>query len=106
MGMRGDAAGFWVMEQQPGPVNWASHNPSPAPGMVRLWSLEAFAHGAGVVSFFRWRQAQHAQEQMHSGLNRPDNRPDAAADRWANRPPGDHDGHRSRAVWWAQCSNG
>jgi beta-galactosidase len=78
MGMRGEAAGFWVMEQQPGPVNWASHNPSPAPGMVRLWSLEAFAHGAGVVSYFRWRQAQHAQEQMHSGLNRPDNRPDAA----------------------------
>jgi beta-galactosidase len=78
MGMRGEAAGFWVMEQQPGPVNWASHNPSPAPGMVRLWSLEAFSYGASVVSFFRWRQAQHAQEQMHSGLNRPDNRPDVA----------------------------
>jgi len=63
---------FWVMEQQPGPVNWARHNPRPAPGMVRLWSWEAFAHGATVVSFFRWRQAPFAQEQMHAGLLRPD----------------------------------
>lgn len=64
---------FWVMEQQPGPVNWAAWNPSPAPGMVRLWSWEALAHGAEVVSYFRWRQAPFAQEQMHAGLNRPDN---------------------------------
>lgn len=60
---------WWVMEQQPGPVNWASYNPAPLPGMVRLWSLEAFAHGAEVVSYFRWRQAPFGQEQMHSGLN-------------------------------------
>lgn len=64
---------FWVMEQQPGPVNWALWNPGPAPGMVRLWAWEALAHGAEVVSFFRWRQAPFAQEQMHAGLNRPDN---------------------------------
>ncbi|WP_321936690.1 beta-galactosidase [Paraburkholderia sp. J8-2] len=67
---------FWVMEQQPGPVNWAHWNPAPLPGMVRLWSWEAFAHGAGCVSYFRWRQAPFAQEQMHAGLNTPDNRPD------------------------------
>ncbi len=67
---------FWVMEQQPGPVNWAPHNPSPAPGMVRLWTWEALAHGAEVVSYFRWRQAPFAQEQMHAGLNRPDFQPD------------------------------
>ncbi|MEO1091493.1 MAG: beta-galactosidase [Pseudomonadota bacterium] len=63
---------LWVMEQQPGPVNWAPYNPDPAPGMVRLWALEAFAHGAEVVSFFRWRQAPFGQEQMHAGLERPD----------------------------------
>jgi beta-galactosidase len=67
---------FWVMEQQPGPVNWAAHNPAPLPGMVRLWTWEAFAHGAEVVSYFRWRQAPFAQEQMHAGLNRPDFQPD------------------------------
>ncbi|WVX48656.1 Beta-galactosidase [Roseobacter fucihabitans] len=66
---------WWVMEQQPGPVNWAPFNPAPLPGMVRLWSWEAFAHGAEVVSYFRWRQAPFAQEQMHAGLRRPDDAP-------------------------------
>ena len=63
---------WWVMEQQPGPVNWAPYNPEPAPGAVRLWTWEAIAHGAEVVSYFRWRQAPFAQEQMHAGLQRPD----------------------------------
>jgi beta-galactosidase len=63
---------WWVMEQQPGPVNWAQWNPAPVDGMVRLWTWQAFAHGAEVVSYFRWRQAPFAQEQMHAGLNRPD----------------------------------
>lgn len=67
---------FWVMEQQPGPVNWAHYNPSPLPGMVRAWTWEAFAHGAEVVSYFRWRQVPFAQEQMHAGLNLPDSRED------------------------------
>ena len=65
---------WWIMEQQPGPVNWAPHNPAPREGMVRLWTLEAFAHGAETVSYFRWRQAPYAQEQMHAGLLRPDSR--------------------------------
>ena len=63
---------WWIMEQQPGPVNWAHHNPAPRSGQVRLWTWEAFAHGAEVVSYFRWRQAPFAQEQMHAGLLRPD----------------------------------
>ncbi|WP_336985996.1 beta-galactosidase [Altererythrobacter aquiaggeris] len=69
---------WWVMEQQPGPVNWAPYNPAPLPGMVRFWTLEAMAHGAELVSYFRWRQAPFAQEQMHSGLLRPDGSGDAA----------------------------
>lgn len=63
---------WWVMEQQPGPVNWAPYNPAPLPGMVRFWSWEAFAHGAEAVCYFRWRQAPMAQEQMHAGMLRPD----------------------------------
>jgi beta-galactosidase len=70
---RGSAKGrMWVLEQQPGPVNWAPNNPAPLDGMVRLWSWEALAHGAELVSYFRWRQAPFAQEQMHAGLHRPD----------------------------------
>jgi beta-galactosidase len=65
--------GRWsVLEQQPGPVNWARYNPAPLPGMVRMWTLEAYAHGAELVSYFRWRQFPKAQEQMHAGLLRPD----------------------------------
>jgi beta-galactosidase len=68
---------WWVMEQQPGPVNWAPHNPAPLPGMVRLWSWEAIAHHAEAVCYFRWRQAPFAQEQMHAGLLRPDSKESA-----------------------------
>lgn len=67
---------FWVMEQQPGQVNWARTNPMPAPGAVRLWTHQAIAHGAEVVSYFRWRAAQGAQEHMHAGLLRHDRTPD------------------------------
>lgn len=66
---------LWVMEQQPGPVNWAPYNPAPLPGMARLWAWEAFAHGAETVCYFRWRQAPFAQEQMHAALLRPDSAP-------------------------------
>lgn len=64
---------LWIMEQQPGPVNWAPHNPIPLPGMVHFWGWQAFAHGADLVSYFRWRQAPYAQEQMHAGLLMPNN---------------------------------
>ncbi len=70
---RGCSGGRWsVMEQQPGPVNWARFNPAPLPGMVRLWTLEAMAHGAEMVSYFRWQHYPQAQEQMHAGLHRTD----------------------------------
>ncbi len=71
---------LWVMEQQPGAVNWGPWNPAPARGVVRLWSHEAFAAGAEVVSYFRWRQAPFAQEQMHEGLLLPDSTPNGAFD--------------------------
>ena len=68
--------GRWsVLEQQPGPVNWARHNPAPQDGMVHLWTMEAAAHGAEMLCYFRWRQAPFAQEQMHAGLLRPDAAP-------------------------------
>lgn len=69
---------FWVMEMQPGQVNWARSNPLPAPGAVRLWTHQAVAHGAEVVSYFRWRSSLGAQELMHAGLRLHDNRPDRA----------------------------
>jgi len=46
---------------------------------VRLWGWEAFAHGAEVMSYFRWRQAPFAQEQTHAGLLLSDASEDVAA---------------------------
>ncbi|MFO1125079.1 MAG: beta-galactosidase [Methylocystis sp.] len=73
--------GRWqVMEQQPGPVNWAPWNPAPAEGAMRLWTFEAFAAGAEAVSYFRWRQAPFAQEQMHEALLLPNAEPNEGFD--------------------------
>jgi beta-galactosidase len=36
---------WWIMEQQPGPVNWAPYNPAPLPGMVRLWTWRRLPTG-------------------------------------------------------------
>lgn len=76
---RGGPDQFWIMEQQPGPVNWASYNVAPSDGMIQTWTLEGMAHGAQTVSYFRWRQAPWAQEQMHTGLNTPWHEWDRAA---------------------------
>lgn len=59
---------FGVMEQQPGPVNWAESNALPLPSAPRFWAMEAIAHGAELVSFFRFQQYPQAQEQMHAAL--------------------------------------
>lgn len=66
----------WVMEQQPGYVNWGKYNQTPRPGVVRFWTLEDFAHGVDTVVFFRWRACHYAQEQFHSGLLKHDGTPD------------------------------
>lgn len=59
---------FWVMEQQPGPVNWHQFNPPVPEGQVRLWSHQAVAHGAETIVYFRFRPAPFGQEQYHRGL--------------------------------------
>lgn len=59
---------FWIMEQQPGPVNWHPYNPPVPHGQVRLWSHQAHAHGADTVVYFRFRAAPIGQEQYHRGL--------------------------------------
>jgi beta-galactosidase len=71
-------AGFWVMEQQPGDVNWPPHSPQPGEGAMRLWAHHAVAHGAEAVCYFRWRRCRQGQEQYHAGLLRHDGTPDRA----------------------------
>ena len=62
--------------------------------------MEALAHGAEAVCYFRWRQAPFAQEQMHSGLLRPDGSPDqgfSEVARVARELPAIRGAHRRRA---------
>lgn len=63
------AGPFGVMEMQPGVLNWNTYRVSPLEGMVRLWTLEAYAASGDAVSYFRWRQVPYAQEQTLSGLH-------------------------------------
>nr|WP_303645353.1 beta-galactosidase [Haladaptatus sp. W1] len=73
-------APFWVMEQQPGDVNWPPHAPQPADGAMRLWAHHAVAHGADAVLYFRWRRCLEGQEQYHAGLRKADGSPDRGYD--------------------------
>ncbi len=62
---------FGIMEQQSGPSGWnfRMEQPAPKPGQVRLWTLQAIAHGADYVSYFRWRTCTFGTEIYWHGLH-------------------------------------
>lgn len=62
---------FGIMEQQTGAGGWNCRMlmPMPKPGQLRLWSMQAVAHGADFVSYFRWRTAVFGTEIYWHGLN-------------------------------------
>jgi beta-galactosidase len=68
----------WVMEHQPGPVNWTPQAEAVAPGMVRLWGWRAALHGMEALLFFSWRPTRSGAEQYHAGLLHHDGSPDRA----------------------------
>ncbi|WBB64805.1 beta-galactosidase [Micromonospora sp. WMMD812] len=57
-----------LMEQAPSAVNWRERNAPKPPGVMRLWSWQAVAHGADGVLFFQWRQAAGGAEKFHSAM--------------------------------------
>jgi beta-galactosidase len=59
----------WIlMEQAPTAVNWRNVNVPKHPGLMRLWSLQCVARGAGAIMFFQWRQSRAGAEKFHSGM--------------------------------------
>ena len=66
---------FWVMETQPGFVNWAPVNNSLDKGEVRAMAWHDVGHGADAVSYWQWRSALNGQEQYHGNLVGPDGTP-------------------------------
>lgn len=59
---------FWLIETQPGNVNWTAINNSTNKGEARVMAWHAVAHGADAVLYWQWRSALGGQEQMHGTL--------------------------------------
>lgn len=60
---------FWIMEQLSGGLGtWAPMSRTTTPGMIKGYSLQAFAHGADTVVHFRWRNAAGGAEMHWHGL--------------------------------------
>ena len=66
---------FWVMETQPGWVNWAPINNSLEKGEMRAMAWHAIGHGADTVSYWQWRSALNGQEQYHGTIIGADGMP-------------------------------
>jgi len=66
---------FWLMETQPGNVNWRSINTSLNKGEARAMAWHAVAHGADAVLYWQWRSALNGQEQYHGTLIDQSGRP-------------------------------
>jgi beta-galactosidase len=66
---------FWVMETQPGFVNWSSVNVSLNLGDERALVWHDIAHGADAVNFWQWRSALNGQEQYHGTVIGADGTP-------------------------------
>ncbi|MHA7963899.1 beta-galactosidase [Paenibacillus sp. CAU 1782] len=68
--MRGLKSGqpFMLMEQTPSQQNWQPYNSLKRPGVMRLWSWQAVAHGADTVMFFQLRRSIGACEKYHGAV--------------------------------------
>ncbi|WP_375286235.1 beta-galactosidase [Sphingomonas sp.] len=66
---------FWIMETQPGRVDWGRVNRSLDPGQTRELAWQAVAHGADAILYWQWRSALNGQEQYHGTLIGPDGTP-------------------------------
>ena len=59
---------FWVMETQPGSVNWSPLNNNLYRGEARSMAWQAVGHGADALLYWQWRSALGGQEQYHGTL--------------------------------------
>jgi beta-galactosidase len=59
---------FWILEQQAGATMLPGRTRRPRAGQLRLWSFQAAARGAELLSYFRWRTCPAAQEMHWDGM--------------------------------------
>jgi beta-galactosidase len=63
-----DGQPFMLMEQTPSSQNWQPVNALKRPGVLRLWSYLAVAHGADTVMYFQWRRGRGGCEMFHGAV--------------------------------------
>jgi beta-galactosidase len=63
-----DGQPFMLMEQTPSSQNWQPINALKRPGVMRLWSYLAVAHGADTVMYFQWRRGRGGCEKFHGAV--------------------------------------
>ena len=61
-------APFLLMEQTPNVQNWQMYNAIKRPGVMRLWSYRAVAHGSDGICFFQMRRVRGASEKTHGAV--------------------------------------
>lgn len=68
--MRGlkDGQPYLLLEQTPSSQNWQAVNALKRPGVLRLWSYLAVAHGADSVMYFQWRRGRGGCEKLHGAI--------------------------------------
>jgi beta-galactosidase len=59
---------FLLMESTPSLTNWQSVSKLKRPGMHKLSSLQAVAHGADSVQYFQWRKSRGSSEKFHGAV--------------------------------------
>jgi beta-galactosidase len=75
--VRGFNGRMMIMEQLTGPAGQTYLLRTPQPGEVRLWAMQAMAHGADGILHFRWRSARRGAEEYWYGVLDHDNVPRA-----------------------------
>ncbi len=75
--VRGFNGRMMIMEELTGPAGQTYMLRTPQPGQVRLWAMQAVAHGADGLLHFRWRSAMRGAEEYWFGVLDHDNVPRA-----------------------------
>ena len=59
---------FMLMESTPSMTNWQRVSKLKKPGMHKLASLQAIAHGSNTVQYFQWRKSRGSSEKLHGAV--------------------------------------
>ncbi|WP_278601087.1 beta-galactosidase, partial [Clostridium tertium] len=59
---------FMLMESTPSMTNWQRVSKLKRPGMHKLASIQAVAHGSNTVQYFQWRKSRGSSEKLHGAV--------------------------------------